>query len=288
MTISRVGSSHASADNCAAISGQQANDLLVVYAFRVASASAPTLPAGWSSVATGSQSGVGNDISVIVGVKRAAGASDTSDTWTNATNIIMVAYRGALSAIPTTPTVTSDESQTYIRYGGLNLADTGGTHWVAACGGRPSGNAIIATAPSGMTNVTSDPATPVFAAHDTNGGYSANWSSTDVTGLASGRYLSVVLELAPTVDYTLSAGAGSFALTGQAVSLRKSWKLAVSAGSFVLTGMDVAMSVFRRAFYRTTVQAEDRTTKARSESRTTSAKSENRTTRVPADPQGGE
>lgn len=88
--ISRVGTNSAATTNVN-ISGYtiQAGDYILVFAHRTA-VTAPTLATGFTSIATAT----GNSNSYTIGYKRAVGTETNSGTWTNATTVIMVVYRG--------------------------------------------------------------------------------------------------------------------------------------------------------------------------------------------------
>lgn len=170
----------------------QAGDLLLAFAFRDGSTTAPTLASGWTSIrASGA-----NTCSARVAFKIAASGSETSGTWTNATSLIIVVYRGVQGTDPIGASGITGGSATSISYPALALEVTDGSSWVFGAAGHRSVNVAIETAPSGLTNVTSvSDATDEAAAHDSNGGITS-WSATSasVGGTASG-YRSVTVEL---------------------------------------------------------------------------------------------
>jgi hypothetical protein len=98
--ITRIGASVAAATTITIPAGHQVGDFIVIYAFRNALV-APTLPAGWTnqtSESTGASS-------FRLAWKQATSSSETSGTWTNASQLAVVVYRGMdPRADPTAPT----------------------------------------------------------------------------------------------------------------------------------------------------------------------------------------
>lgn len=74
----------------ATMPAHQSGDLLIGYAFRDGSNTAPSLPSGWTN---GDNSGA-NSCSARLGYKVATSSGETSGTWTNATSLIIVVLRG--------------------------------------------------------------------------------------------------------------------------------------------------------------------------------------------------
>jgi hypothetical protein len=90
----------------------QAGDLLVGFAFRDGSTTAPSLPSGW----TNAESGGANSCSVIVATKVAASSGETSGTWSNATALQIAILRG----------VTFDNANAYGAVGTLPAENIAG------------------------------------------------------------------------------------------------------------------------------------------------------------------
>lgn len=98
-------------------------DRLLMWAFRGGSIVAPTPPAGWTSVVIGGGSGC----SGLVGTKVAASSSETSGTWTNATQLIVLVYRN-VSSIGAFDMDTGAANNFVVP--GLTLNQRNGTSWV--------------------------------------------------------------------------------------------------------------------------------------------------------------
>ena len=180
--ISFICASSAAATSTAACSGQASGDLLLVFAFRSGSTTAPSLPAGWNGIGTGANGGGGTNSSVRTGWKVASSSSEGSGTWTNATHVVMHVYRGQNSSpIGNFAENSPNAASSVITYPAVTLSATDGSSWFAGFGGRAVAHADVATAPTNMTNRTSAGATPNVAGHDTNGPRTTNWPSTDVT-----------------------------------------------------------------------------------------------------------
>jgi hypothetical protein len=184
--------------NSATLTGlTQAGDIIVGFAFRDGSTTAPTLPAGWISIAT---SAGASAASSRVAFKEATGAAETSGTWTNATSVVFHIYRpdsayrirpGGAGAASGSSTSVSYPAVTFKNYAGANNS------WVVGFSGHVSVNTSLETPPTGMTN-RSDvvDATDEAAGHDTNG-LVGSWSATAVAvGGTSGGWQARTVEIA--------------------------------------------------------------------------------------------
>lgn len=177
------------------IPSHQAGDLLLIFAFVDASVTEPTLPAGWTSIATTTLASPA--CASRIGYKIATSGSETSGTWTGATGLVCQVYRGALGI---GRSVTNTASSATVAYPALTLANTQATtpSWVAGFAGHRSVNGSLGTPPTGMTNranlegVTND-----MAGHDTNGGVSS-WSLQSVaSGETASGYATALVEILP-------------------------------------------------------------------------------------------
>lgn len=199
MAISFIGSVYAESTGVTPPT-HQAGDLFVCFAYRDGSATAPSLPAGW----TNSNSAGANTNSFRMGYKIAASSSDTCTGWTNASGVILHVYRGAAFVGASNQQSASNATLTYPA---VTLQNTSGTSWVVGFAGHRSTNTTtIANAPTGMTNrgsllgVNSD-----YASHDTNGGVSSWISRTVATGGTASGYYTAVAEILPAEPATLSS-----------------------------------------------------------------------------------
>lgn len=195
MAISRIGSQ--TGTTSLTIPTHQAGDLIVAFAFRDGSTTAPSLPAGqnWSSPSNATRAGT--TCSHRTAYKIATSSSEATGTFTNATSLIVVVYRGVNQNQPIGTNTVNSGSSTSIRFAATNPLNLDGSSWLLGFAGHRSTDVTIETAPSGMTNITSvSDATDECSAHDTNGGRTSNWSSTNasVGGTASG-WTSHVLEI---------------------------------------------------------------------------------------------
>lgn len=189
MPISYIG--QATGTTSATLPTHQAGDLIIGFAFRDGSNTAPSLPAGWTNIRSDGL----NTCSGRLAYKIAASSSETSGTWTSATSVVFLVYRGAAIGANGSNTASS----TTVNYPALTLNVTSGSSWIVGFAGHRSVDTNLQNAPTGMTNrATSVDATDEVAGHDTNGGVSS-WSSTNVSagGTASG-YRSYVLEITST------------------------------------------------------------------------------------------
>lgn len=197
MAISYIGS--ATGTDTATPPTHQAGDLLLVFAFRDGSTSAPSLPTGMTSI----NNGGANSCSARLGYVVAQAAGTSIGTWTNATSVIVHVYRGVGPQNPIGVNYRSTGSSTTLSYS-LNaqaLTITNGTSWVVGFGGTVNTNGNITVAPSGMTNRSSvSDATDEAAGFDTTSGVSS-WTAADASvGGTSGGWVTICVEIRETVN----------------------------------------------------------------------------------------
>ena len=232
MTVSFVGAQGAAATTVT-IPAHQVGDLILIFAYRDGSNTAPTTPTAGGTVPTwtaiGSTGGNTNSSNFRYAV--ATATNTTSGTWTNATELICLVYRGARIGASVGG---SGAATTTVNYPALTLGRTNSTSWVVGVAGHRTATDVD-LAPSGMTNRVS--AGTEAAGHDSNGTRSANWPSTNVTVNASSAFRSWVVELRdPTL--TEAAGQGSFTLTGGNATFTLTKKLVADTASFTDTHRD--------------------------------------------------
>jgi len=187
VAISYVGG--ASGVTSATLPAHEIGDLILAFAFRDGSTTAPTLGSGFTSTTTQT----GTSSSCRVGFRRATVTNTATGTWTNATSVIFVIYRdvGAIGGFSST-----SGSSTTINYPEVTLTDQAGSSWVAGFSGHRSTNVAIETAPLGMVNrVSVSDATDEAAAHDTNGGLTSFAARTAEVGGTSSGWVSATVEL---------------------------------------------------------------------------------------------
>lgn len=167
-------------------------DLLLMFVFRDGSTTAPTIPGGWTAVATPVAA---NTCWAGLYSKEAASGAETSGTWTSATLLQCVVYDNHLGI---GAVASQSGSSATITYPALTMLNTSGTSWVLGFGAHRSINASMNVAPAGMTNrVNLEGALADAASFDTNGGV-ASWTSKNaVTTETASGYATFVVELAP-------------------------------------------------------------------------------------------
>jgi hypothetical protein len=207
MALSFVGASSGVA-SASLPSGWQAGDLAVVFAYRDGNNTAPTLPTGWTDIISGGA----NTNSERVGYRVLQAGDTGTGTWTNATSVVCLVYRGQRGSAPIGASAQNGGNSTTVNYPALTLQDTSGNSWVAGFAGHRSTDTALETPPTGMVNRANVvDATDEAAGHDTNGGVTS-WPSTNVSvgGTASG-WRSAVVEILSnivTIGATI-AGAGT-------------------------------------------------------------------------------
>lgn len=210
MSLSFIGAGAAQA-NTVSIPTHQAGDLIVIFAFRDDSTTAPSVPAGFTSA--GSNTGTVN--SSIIGYKRATSSGETSGTWTNALGLVVHVYRGAFtSGPPIIRWAAQTGTANTINYSGITtMYESGGSSWVARFAGTSVTDNSIETAPTGHTNRASaggSGAVLEVVGHDTNGGVSSSSFGSVSAGGSAGNYISITVEIVAD-----NAGSGVEAKTAQ-------------------------------------------------------------------------
>lgn len=174
MAISFVG--QATGVTSATLPTHQAGDLILAFAYRDGNNTAPTVPSPFITIASAG----GSSNSSALAYYTAINGSTTSGTWTNATSVVFLIYRGCTPVSPIGNNAVGVGNNTTIIYPALTPSRTDGTSWVVGFAGHRSTNTSIGTAPTGMTNRASvSDATDQAAGHDTNAPVTS-WSATSV------------------------------------------------------------------------------------------------------------
>jgi hypothetical protein len=160
--ISYVSAASAAGANTLALPTYQPDDLLVLFAYNSNQNATPTLPSGWTN--SGS---IGNIQRLAY---RVATGTDPVGNWTNATDIAVHVYRGAL-AITTPATASSSTTlDSTLTYGGSPSLKKPNAWTVAFAGSSGNTGVNINTPPTGMVNRTSAVGgSNSIAGHDSNG-----------------------------------------------------------------------------------------------------------------------
>lgn len=194
-SITLIGAATAAATTITIPGVYRNGDLLIIYAFNNVSTTLPTVPAGWTSLA----SNAANVSAQIVAIKRAASSSETSGTWTTATGLVCHVYRGVTQSKGVTVpkagiggVATATGSSAILSYQSLNsiLKATGGSSWIVAFAGHVTAT-NVALPPTNLVNRADGLS---IAGFDSSGGTKA-WPTTAVTVNASSGWATVTLEL---------------------------------------------------------------------------------------------
>lgn len=199
MPISFVGSS--AGTNTATPPTHRVGDLMIVFAFRDGSTTNPTKgtgsPTTFTTITTTTD---GTLCSVSAGWKICASTSETTGTWTNASRLICVVYRGTLnSGTPIGTFQPAAGTTDPVNYAARTLTNSNviGSSWFCAFAAHRSTDTSLETPPAGMTlRQNNVDATAEASAFDTNGPATGDWPSTNVTagGTASG-WQTMVIEI---------------------------------------------------------------------------------------------
>jgi hypothetical protein len=234
MSISFIGA--ATGVTSATLPTHQAGDLLVAFAFRDGSTTAPTIPAGWTAVTTGAGA---NAVASVAATLVATGSGTSSGTWTNATSVVFHVYRGVAGVGSFS---AAGGTGTTVTYNGLTLQRTNGLSWVVGFAGHASTNTSLQTAPSGMVNRANVlDATDHTVGHDTNGGVTGRSQFNVSVGGTSAGWRTFVMELRgvdstpPTVaTFTPANGATGLSPLSPAVTLTFNEPIVRGTGNFTL------------------------------------------------------
>lgn len=177
----------------------QAGDLFIGMAWRDGNNTAPTIPAGVSWTTLNNAAG-SNTEGAAYAWKLAAGGSETTGTWTSATAMILLVYRGVDQTDPIGEESYVDGAGTNITIDGLVAFDiTDGTSWAVACAGHRSSNTSwgeVGTAPTSMTLVVNaSDGTDDAACYDTAGGVTSYAGDSVSVGGTSSGWRSAVWEI---------------------------------------------------------------------------------------------
>jgi surface protein len=182
-SITYIG--EATGTNSATLPAHQAGDLILAFAFRDGSTSLPTAPAGWSGL---SQNTSGTSVCARTSYKIAASSSETTGTWTNATTVIFLVYRGVVT---TDIALINQFSSTGV---GTNVTYQANGIWqglsrVITFAGHRSTDTALGTPPGDLTLIVNPAdATDEAAAFQSTVDNYGNWTSTTVSvgGTSSG------------------------------------------------------------------------------------------------------
>jgi hypothetical protein len=174
MSITFIGSAGVEA-NSITLPTHQAGDLIIIYAFRAASA-IPSIPSGWFSVYARASASGGNR-GTHIGYKVAATSGETSGTWTNASALFAIVYRHDTNYLIIGGDASGASNSTSLPYGLLNGYNSqnnddrfrGESSRVGLGVWALTNNADLEQAPSGTTNRANYVGATYEAAwHDTN------------------------------------------------------------------------------------------------------------------------
>jgi hypothetical protein len=231
MSVSFVGAQGAAATTVT-IPTHQVGDLILLFAYRDGSNTAPTTPTAGGTVPTwnliGSSGANTNSSNFRWAV--ATATNTTSGTWTGATELICLVYRGASVGA----SASAGTNSSTITYPALTLQRTDGSSWVVGVAGHRTAT-NVELAPTGMTNRAFSGTEA--AGHDT-GGTVTSWSQQTVTVNAASGHRSWTVELKNTT-VTLLADVGTFAVTGVNADVIKAAPKLLTADSGTLSASGI-------------------------------------------------
>ena len=213
MTTSYVGNAFAQSTSVT-LPTHQSGDLIIGFASRITSSTAPSVPAGWYPILI--IGGLGSRV-ITVAYKVAASASEVSGTWTNAELLGVGVWRDSVNyLIPGAVALSTTVSSTTVTYtaidSGAGVAQRG-SNWVAGFCEVASNSLAAETAPTGMTNRGSLAGSGIgleIAFHDSNG--NTSWATSQTAALGGTMAsVGVVVELANSGIALAGAGGSGLA-----------------------------------------------------------------------------
>ena len=192
MTISRISSAAAASDSVT-LGTHASGDMIFIWAWNDGSATIPSLPTGWLSIHTATAA----TGSYRLGYKLAASASETSGTWTNADGLIAVVYRSDAGIVVPAFFAANTATSTSVGYSAIAAAANRENldQWFLGVAAQRNDTNALETAPSGMTNITSQAGTGwKMAAHDTNADANS-FTAANVSVTTSALWRTVVLQI---------------------------------------------------------------------------------------------
>lgn len=211
MAITFIGANQV-AGTSVSIPAHQAGDLILMFAYRSSSATAPSVPGGGTGPWTTVNSSGGNTNSAVVAYRIATGPGTTSGTWTNATHLHVSVYRGASQTNPIGTTAVTGAANSTIVVPGLTLQRSDGTSVVWNAHGHRSASTNIA-APSGMTRRSKQGSSGVQSQVSSTPGPVSSFSSSNVTAGSSSGWRSISLEIldaSPQIGFINASKAGTW------------------------------------------------------------------------------
>jgi hypothetical protein len=188
--ISFVGANSANATTVT-IPAHNVGDLLVMFAYRSSSNALPTVPVGWTTI---NSAGGANNSSALA--YRIATGSDTSGTWTNATQLIIQVYRGVSASPIGAFGAMQSANSTTVTYPAVTLSVTDGSSWIIGSAGAASATSNVQNSPTGMTRRANPIGVSAEASgHDTNGGVSSWTAKTVVINATNVKWSARTLEI---------------------------------------------------------------------------------------------
>lgn len=182
-----IGTGAAEATTVTIPTGHQLGDVIFIQGFRDGSTTAPTIPAGWTTVNSNWNT---TQCSACFGWKVAASSAESSGTWTNATNLMAFVLRGADIAAPIgTAFATQLGTGASVQWNALTDASLRGNgNWrILLSVGHRSTDTTLETLPTGATLLTKfDGATADMASFAVTADDAWPTTSTSPGGTSSG------------------------------------------------------------------------------------------------------
>src|SRR5215472_19136180 len=216
MAIARIQAVSANANN-AALTSTNPNDLIVVFAYSDGTAAVPSLASGFTSLQTGSSGGAVK-CGFILGYMLSAGGDTSTGTWTGATQVTCIVFRGVDTTTPVGASAkVVGSTSTTLSYPALTLQITTGTSWVFGGGGATAATSGMNGNAGVLANQTS---VTIANALDTNGGV-ASFAAQSLTTVGTTKSCQATCEIrqgaaqftaadAPTTAESAATGPNSF------------------------------------------------------------------------------
>jgi len=156
MSLSRPQAGASANTTSVSISSTSQGDLILVFAFNGTNNTIPTLPSGFTSLATATTA----NTAARLGYKKSTGGDTSSGTWTSATQVACIVFRSSTGYAMAGAVATATGTGTTLTYPGMTPANSAGNFrnsgsWVAGFGGGASMTAGMDGSTANLTNETS-------------------------------------------------------------------------------------------------------------------------------------
>jgi hypothetical protein len=204
-----------------------AGDLAITFAYVNGNNTPPSLPAGWTNIAS---SGA-NSNSSRIGYRVLQAGDTTTGTWTNATETGVIVLRGQHATTPIGVNVGAGgaNNSNQISYTGFTLTNTSGSSWVVGFADHRTASDVYLKDVAGMTTRSGDNTPASLGCHTAEGVSTFATSNYTTTVNASSGWRSYAVEVISAPAGTSTGTARLSLVAGQTPATRTQHSISVRA-----------------------------------------------------------